>query len=559
MNGLGLTFTENDDPFEWMKYSSTLRLNEAKVVDFHTRADSASNDCHSAGFPGTTNVIKLRFTGGGTTNGLFDLQTSQRNAFVLRDASGNSMETGYLGVAGMNGDWDNNFDLCLDDTFDMKALDNVYVSCDAAEGTVLVPPKGPNFPCTAHSLKVDKSRASQDYKSECKCDFDHFYDAVCDPDGRLPESHDAHGLDYCRVFEPTSSCEDIEIKDGIAYSSDACSYRRSEWGNELTECSGLTEDARVPSAEICKANCEEDDRCEVYQFYDDGSCFRGISRNCYGSRTVVAGGRRRVPVCGGDYLAYCNFYPDLQIALCGGNWCTTEDQEAQCKFHFDFQGVYEGRHLCQDPACDGDYLAYCNFWPDLQNALCGGNWCSTTAEFAACKTHFEHQGRWEGRDVDVCLQPACGGDYLAYCNAWPDLQTDFCGGKWCSTTAEAAACRNHFEHSGRWENRDYCLQPACGGDFLAYCNAYTDLRNALCGGNECSTDAEAALCQTHFELQGGPKERRDHCWSPERGWFQSSSSSEDDYESSYGDEEEEQEGNSSTTRRLLKLLNRFNQ
>jgi len=292
VNGNGLSFTEQDDTYEYMKYTSTLRLNEAKVVEFHARGDGAANDCHTAGFTTTTNVIKLRFTGGGTRNGIFGLASNQLSAFQLRDTFGNTMTTGYLGIAGLNNDGDNNFDLCLDDTFDLTALDDVLVSCSGND--IIVPPKGPDFPCTAHSTKVDKSRASQDYIDACKCDFDHFYDAVCDPDGRLPSSHPAYGLNYCKVWAPTSNCPDIFVDaQGNSMSYQACNFRRPVWNDELTECFGLTDDVRAPTAEICKTNCEEDDACEVYQFTSNG-CSRGTSQDCSGTQAVIAGGRKEL-------------------------------------------------------------------------------------------------------------------------------------------------------------------------------------------------------------------------------------------------------------------------
>jgi len=292
VNGRGLTFTEDDDPFEYMKYTSRIRLNEAKVVEFHTRGEGAQaqNDCRTAGFTTTTNVVKLRFTGGGTLNGIIELASNQKSAFVLRDASGNSMNTGYLGIAGMNNDGDNNFDLCLDDTFDVNTLDNVLVSCSGND--ILVPPKGPDFPCRAHSMKVDKSRASKDYIDACKCDFDHFYDAVCDPNGRLPPGHPAFGRNYCKVFAPTSTCPDIFVDaQGNSMSYQACNYRSLDWNDEMTECNGLTPDVRAPTAEICKVNCEEDDSCAVYQFTSTG-CARGTSNDCSGHRAVIAGERK---------------------------------------------------------------------------------------------------------------------------------------------------------------------------------------------------------------------------------------------------------------------------
>jgi len=245
-------------------------------------------------------------------------------------------------------------------------------------------------------------------------------------------------------------------------------------------------------------------------------------------------------------------------------------------------GLYERRNRCQQPACGGDYLAYCNAYPDLQNANCGGNWCTTDAEFSVCKTHFEIQGRWENRDQ--CLKPACDGDYLAYCNAWPDLQNAICGGNWCTTDAETAVCKTHFETQGRWEPRDRCLKPACDGDYLAYCNAYPDLQNTICGGNRCTTDAEFASCKTHFEKQG-QWENRDQCLTrrilyattqeeeeeemEEEGEASTQEEAEDTITEGGEEENDESARNSrsgagssgsgwGSTRRLLNLLNRFN-
>jgi len=321
VNGLGLTFTENDDPFGYMKYNSTIRLNEAKMVEFHARGDGAQNDCHTAGLTNTTNVIKLRFTGGGTLNGLFPLAIHQKSAFILRDAFGNSLDQGYLGIAGLGNDLDNNFDLCLDDTFDLNALEDVFVSCSG--NVALVPPKGPGFECAAHSMKVDKSRASQDYIDACKCDFDHFYDAVCDPYGSLPASHPLYGRMYCKVWNDTSTCPDIFVdENGDSMSYQACSYRRPIWADEPKECYGLIEDVRATTVEICRANCEEDDACEVYQFSANGECSRGSSENCFGTQPVVGG--RKVDVM---YQ-----YPTPESPLvnlgeeftCSKNTCTVE-------------------------------------------------------------------------------------------------------------------------------------------------------------------------------------------------------------------------------------------
>ena len=43
--------------------------------------------------------------------------------------------------------------------------------------------------------------------------------------------------------------------------------------------------------------------------------------------------------------------------------------------------------------------------------------------------------------------------YLAYCNAYPDLKNAFCSGEPCTTDTQVEACRNHWVRHGGQEGR----------------------------------------------------------------------------------------------------------
>lgn len=101
---------------------------------------------------------------------------------------------------------------------------------------------------------------------------------------------------YCQVFEESTTCSDtFTDSQGKTMSYAACNFRKPEWNDEMTQCFGLSQDAGAPTAEICRVNCEEDDECEVYQFFANGACARGTSTSCSGPLTVIAGGRKAPP------------------------------------------------------------------------------------------------------------------------------------------------------------------------------------------------------------------------------------------------------------------------
>ena len=53
---------------------------------------------------------------------------------------------------------------------------------------------------------------------------------------------------------------------------------------------------------------------------------------------------------------------------------------------------------------------YCNAYPDLKNAFCGGGTC-TTANWWACRTHCYQYGYYEARPVGHTVGVSCGGQY----------------------------------------------------------------------------------------------------------------------------------------------------
>ena len=141
--------------------------------------------------------------------------------------------------------------------------------------------------------------------------------------------------------------------------------------------------------------------------------------------------------------------------------CRNPKRESRCLAHWEEHGKGEGRAY---PCAQDCYLSYCNHFPDLRNAFCAGGACTTPAQLSSCRTHWEAHGRGEGRKWP-CLEEACS---LRYCNLYPDLKDAFCGGGSC-TSAHAASCRSHWEAHGVHEKRAWPCQQSCP---LQYCNSF---------------------------------------------------------------------------------------
>ena len=82
---------------------------------------------------------------------------------------------------------------------------------------------------------------------------------------------------------------------------------------------------------------------------------------------------------------------------------------------------------------------------------------------------------------------------LRYCNAHASLQGQYCNGAECTTSAQAAACLQHFVDNGSPSVPNPMLScttpgaPASNDCSLQYCNAHLDLQNAYCNGVACTT------------------------------------------------------------------------
>jgi hypothetical protein len=80
------------------------------------------------------------------------------------------------------------------------------------------------------------------------------------------------------------------------------------------------------------------------------------------------------------------------------------DSDSNCgkhgtRFAFVREGTLEiSQYTPKQADCEGDcYLCYCNAYPDLQKAFCGGAECTNEGSSLKCKNHWEVHGRNEGR------------------------------------------------------------------------------------------------------------------------------------------------------------------
>lgn len=229
-NGKGMYLED----WDMMKFDKGLRIVEA-LVDFASNleaGDDDNNGCIPSGFVDTRWVIKVALNGGATYDTINDPRPDHFDLFQLYDENGVQMSEGYLGIADLQTDYDNVFDLCLSDFFAIEDLAYVRMSCDEnhpSGSTILVPPKGV-FGCEPNQLPVDKKRLEPSYISKCKCDGENRFDAYCDPRGLLTGEQ----VNYC-IISPNVECEDrqysIWMGGDISYL--ACNFGESQ--SDLTE------------------------------------------------------------------------------------------------------------------------------------------------------------------------------------------------------------------------------------------------------------------------------------------------------------------------------------
>jgi len=91
--------------------------------------------------------------------------------------------------------------------------------------------------------------------------------------------------------------------------------------------------------------------------------------------------------------------------------CADEGQTCQC------DGTVRYGALGNHEMCNGDALEYCNSYPDLVNAFCGGSTCTDSARID-CTNHFNNFGRNEIADGRR-YAPNCGIE-------WDDLGAGGC-------------------------------------------------------------------------------------------------------------------------------------
>jgi len=79
--------------------------------------------------------------------------------------------------------------------------------------------------------------------------------------------------------------------------------------------------------------------------------------------------------------------------------CTKKQRE------YDY-GIYKLVHA-SDTTQGACAIAYCNHYPDLKKAFCGGTKCYQFEEARKCHQHWTLHGRGEGRtpDPDACVRP----------------------------------------------------------------------------------------------------------------------------------------------------------
>lgn len=81
--------------------------------------------------------------------------------------------------------------------------------------------------------------------------------------------------------------------------------------------------------------------CDSGKYFSTGACregFRVVENREADNQADEAA--KKMEDCSN---AYCNAYPDLQKAFCGGQQCTSAATAAKCKSHWMSHGIKEGR------------------------------------------------------------------------------------------------------------------------------------------------------------------------------------------------------------------------
>jgi len=117
--------------------------------------------------------------------------------------------------------------------------------------------------------------------------------------------------------------------------------------------------------------------------------------------------------------------------------------------------------------------------------------------------------------IDADTMPEGCITWLDYCNTYPDLQAEYCGGSECTSVVEESLCRLHYITTGASAGRKCAGLPYGCKDWLDYGNYYPDLKSSRCGGI-CDTTADAESIRG-WHLSHGYKNKGRTCpWGVSR-------------------------------------------
>jgi len=129
---------------------------------------------------------------------------------------------------------------------------------------------------------------------------------------------DRLGCSQFLILEDPMRARKIDLAGTRVYSK-----KTQTWDAVPLQCTGLNKDDDVDNVGACEETCAQDLECEIYQWYDDNTCWKGKSNNCHGDKVVVEGYRAR-PV----------FWAFTPTECDGLKYDSTADNDlAQCQYN----------------------------------------------------------------------------------------------------------------------------------------------------------------------------------------------------------------------------------
>jgi len=99
---------------------------------------------------------------------------------------------------------------------------------------------------------------------------------------------DRLGCSQALILEDPKRARKVRTKGTNVYAK-----KTQTWDAVPLQCSGLVQDEDVEQVGECEEACTQDVDCEIYQWMDDNTCWRGKSQKCHGNDQVVEGYRAR--------------------------------------------------------------------------------------------------------------------------------------------------------------------------------------------------------------------------------------------------------------------------